>query len=156
MRHRRRAGAREGAGLRWTALETCRRPSPGPPTFFQAAASLRPSFPTTREAGETVTNVLRVPEFDDKHSVFFATRQGFISPESFNFIESAVILAIVVLGGMGSIVGAFWGGMTIGLVQQMSTLVLPIQLQNTMIFVVFVLVLLVKPEGLFGRSSDRA
>ena len=33
---------------------------------------------------------------------FFATRQGFISPESFTFIESAVILAIVVLGGMGS------------------------------------------------------
>ena len=33
---------------------------------------------------------------------FFATRQGFISPESFTFIESALILAIVVLGGMGS------------------------------------------------------
>ena len=33
---------------------------------------------------------------------FFATRQGFISPESFTFIESAVILAIVVLGGLGS------------------------------------------------------
>jgi branched-chain amino acid transport system permease protein len=36
---------------------------------------------------------------------FFATRQAFISPESFTFIESAVILAIVVLGGMGSQVG---------------------------------------------------
>ncbi|WP_025897669.1 high-affinity branched-chain amino acid ABC transporter permease LivM [Sneathiella glossodoripedis] len=36
---------------------------------------------------------------------FFATRQGFISPESFTFIESALILAIVVLGGMGSQVG---------------------------------------------------
>ena len=36
---------------------------------------------------------------------FFATRQGFISPESFTFIESAVILAIVVLGGFGSQVG---------------------------------------------------
>ena len=33
---------------------------------------------------------------------FFATRQGFISPESFNFTESATILAIVVLGGLGS------------------------------------------------------
>jgi branched-chain amino acid transport system permease protein len=33
---------------------------------------------------------------------FFAVRQGFISPESFNFLESAIILAIVVLGGMGS------------------------------------------------------
>jgi branched-chain amino acid transport system permease protein len=36
---------------------------------------------------------------------FFATRQGFISPESFTFIESAIILAIVVLGGLGSQVG---------------------------------------------------
>ena len=36
---------------------------------------------------------------------FFATRQGFVSPESFTFIESAVILAIVVLGGFGSQIG---------------------------------------------------
>lgn len=37
--------------------------------------------------------------------VFFAARQGFISPESFTFNESAIILAIVVLGGMGSQLG---------------------------------------------------
>jgi branched-chain amino acid transport system permease protein len=36
---------------------------------------------------------------------FFAARQGFISPESFSFMESAVIVAIVVLGGMGSLIG---------------------------------------------------
>jgi branched-chain amino acid transport system permease protein len=36
---------------------------------------------------------------------FFATRQGFISPESFVFAESALILAIVVLGGLGSQIG---------------------------------------------------
>jgi branched-chain amino acid transport system permease protein len=36
---------------------------------------------------------------------FFATRQAFISPESFTFIESATVLAIVVLGGMGSQLG---------------------------------------------------
>ena len=36
---------------------------------------------------------------------FFATRQGFISPESFSFSESALVLAIVVLGGMGSQLG---------------------------------------------------
>lgn len=36
---------------------------------------------------------------------FFSARQGFISPESFTFIESATIVAIVVLGGMGSQVG---------------------------------------------------
>jgi branched-chain amino acid transport system permease protein len=36
---------------------------------------------------------------------FFAARQGFISPESFTFMESAVIVAMVVLGGMGSMLG---------------------------------------------------
>ena len=36
---------------------------------------------------------------------FFATRQGFVSPESFVFMESAIILAIVVLGGLGSQIG---------------------------------------------------
>ncbi len=36
---------------------------------------------------------------------FFAARQGFISPESFTFMESATILAIIILGGMGSLMG---------------------------------------------------
>jgi branched-chain amino acid transport system permease protein len=36
---------------------------------------------------------------------FFAARQGFVSPESFTFMESAVVVAIVVLGGMGSLLG---------------------------------------------------
>ena len=36
---------------------------------------------------------------------FFATRQGFVSPESFTFMESATVLAIVVLGGLGSQLG---------------------------------------------------
>ena len=67
-----------------------------------------------------------------------------------------VMYAGVVLGGMGSIVGAFWGGLTIGLVQQLSTLVLPVQLQNAAIFVVFLLIILLRPQGLFGRNVERA
>lgn len=62
----------------------------------------------------------------------------------------------VVLGGMGSILGAFWGGLTVGFVQQCSTLVLPPQLQNAAIFVVFLLIVLLRPQGLFGRSAERA
>jgi branched-chain amino acid transport system permease protein len=61
----------------------------------------------------------------------------------------------VVLGGMGSILGAFWGGLTVGFVQQMSALVLPPQLQNA-IFVVFLLIVSLRPQGLFGRSAERA
>lgn len=66
-----------------------------------------------------------------------------------------VMYAGVVLGGMGSIPGAFWGGVTIGLVQQLSTLVLPQQLQNATVFAVFLLIVLVRPQGLFGRNVER-
>ena len=44
---------------------------------------------------------------------FFATRQGFVSPESFVFIESAIILAIVVLGGLGSQIGIVFAAIAI-------------------------------------------
>jgi branched-chain amino acid transport system permease protein len=64
-----------------------------------------------------------------------------------------VMYAGVVLGGLGSTSGAFFGGLTIGLVQQMSTLFLPNQLQNTAIFVVFLVIVLLRPQGLFGRSA---
>jgi branched-chain amino acid transport system permease protein len=66
-----------------------------------------------------------------------------------------VMYAGVVLGGMGSIIGAFWGGMTIGIVQQMSTIVLPTQLQNAAIFVVFLLIIFFRPQGFFGRMVER-
>ena len=66
-----------------------------------------------------------------------------------------VMYAGVVLGGMGSVSGAFLGGLVIGLIQQLSTLVLPQQLQNTAVFVVFLLVILIRPQGLFGRSVER-
>jgi branched-chain amino acid transport system permease protein len=71
-------------------------------------------------------------------------------------LEFVIIMyAGVVLGGMGSMLGAFWGGMTIGLVQQLSSLVLSPQLQNSAIFVVFLLIVLMRPQGLFGRRAER-
>nr|PZN88384.1 MAG: branched-chain amino acid ABC transporter permease [Pseudomonadota bacterium] len=71
-------------------------------------------------------------------------------------LEYVIIMyAGVVLGGLGSIIGPFWGGMTIGLVQQLSTLVLPTQLQNTAIFVVFLLIIFLRPQGFFGRVAER-
>jgi branched-chain amino acid transport system permease protein len=75
----------------------------------------------------------------------------------FTGIDFVIIMySGVVLGGMGSILGAFWGGLTIGFVQQLSALVLPPQLQNAAIFVVFLLIVTLRPEGLFGRSAERA
>jgi len=66
-----------------------------------------------------------------------------------------IMYAGVVLGGMGSMLGAFWGGFTMGLVQQMSTYFLPFQLQNATIFLLFLGVVLLRPQGLFGRSAER-
>jgi branched-chain amino acid transport system permease protein len=67
-----------------------------------------------------------------------------------------IMYAGVVLGGMGSVMGSFWGGLIIGLVQQLSSLVLPLQLQATTVFVVFLAILLIRPRGLFGRAVERA
>jgi branched-chain amino acid transport system permease protein len=66
-----------------------------------------------------------------------------------------VMYAGVVLGGLGSVAGSFFGGLIIGLVQQLSGLVLPAQLQNAAIFVIFLLVVLVRPQGLLGKSVER-
>ncbi len=82
-----------------------------------------------------------------------ATYYPFQPYVGFDFV--IIMYTGVVLGGMGSILGAFWGGMTIGLVQQLATLVLPLQLQNAAIFVVFLLIVQLRPQGLFGRSGER-
>ncbi|HZP88115.1 MAG TPA: branched-chain amino acid ABC transporter permease [Burkholderiales bacterium] len=66
-----------------------------------------------------------------------------------------VMYAGVVLGGLGSVSGAFLGGLTIGLVQQLSTLFLPNQLQNAAIFIMFLVIVLLRPQGLFGTALRR-
>jgi len=66
-----------------------------------------------------------------------------------NFI--VLMFVAVVLGGLGSIPGAFAGGILIGLVQSLTLLVLPFQLQNVGVFIAFLLVLYLRPQGLFGQ-----
>ena len=50
---------------------------------------------------------------------FFAASEGFINPSSFTFIESAIILSIVVLGGMGSIAGVLIAAVTLTLLPEL-------------------------------------
>jgi len=82
---------------------------------------------------------------------FFATRQGFISPESFTFIESAIILAIVVLGGMGSQVGVILASLVLVLGPE---LVRELAEFRMLAFGgVMVLIMVWKPKGLLsGRE----
>jgi branched-chain amino acid transport system permease protein len=66
-----------------------------------------------------------------------------------NFI--VLMFVAVVLGGLGSVPGAYVGGLLIGLVQSVTLLILPLQLQNAGVFVAFLVVLYLRPQGLFGR-----
>jgi len=59
-------------------------------------------------------------------------------------------LTAIVLGGMGSVPGAVIGGLAIGIVESVSTLFIPTDFRDTVVFGLLILVLLVRPWGLFG------
>jgi len=62
-----------------------------------------------------------------------------------------VVFAVVVIGGMGSIMGAIVTGFALGLVEGLTKVFFP-EASNTVIFVIMAIVLLVRPAGLFGRA----
>ncbi|MEV4622546.1 branched-chain amino acid ABC transporter permease [Asanoa sp. NPDC049573] len=64
-----------------------------------------------------------------------------------------VAFVVVVLGGMGNVVGALVGGLIIGLAEQLGGIYLPGQSPLLSVFIVFVLVLFLRPQGLFRRSA---
>ncbi len=84
----------------------------------------------------------------------FAARQGFISPESFTFIESAIILAVVVLGGMGNQLGvAIAAVLLIGLPEWFREL----QEYRMLAFgALMVLIMAWRPRGLLAQRSPTA
>jgi branched-chain amino acid transport system permease protein len=63
-----------------------------------------------------------------------------------------VVFAVVVIGGLGSIMGSIVTGFTLGVVEGFTKVFYP-EASNTVIFVIMVLVLLVRPSGLFGRTA---
>ncbi|KQV10811.1 ABC transporter permease [Rhizobium sp. Root1203] len=98
---------------------------------------------------------------------FFAARQGFVSPESFVFLESAVILAIVVLGGMGSLTGiAIAAIVMVGgteMLREMDFLKAIFgpdftpELYRMLLFgLAMVVVMLIKPRGFVGTREPTA
>jgi branched-chain amino acid transport system permease protein len=64
-----------------------------------------------------------------------------------------MVFAIVVIGGMGSIVGAIVSGYAVGLIEGLTRYFYP-EGAGTAVFVVMIVILLVKPSGLFGRPMD--
>jgi branched-chain amino acid transport system permease protein len=63
-----------------------------------------------------------------------------------------VVFAVVVIGGMGSILGAIVTGFGLGIVEGLTKVFFP-EASNTVIFVIMAIVLLVRPAGLFGRRA---
>ncbi|MFN3547407.1 MAG: high-affinity branched-chain amino acid ABC transporter permease LivM [Mesorhizobium sp.] len=98
---------------------------------------------------------------------FFATRQGFISPESFTFLESAIILAIVVLGGLGSQIGVVISSIVmIGGIEMLRNLGFltqvfgpnfePTQYRMLIFGIAMVLIMVWKPRGLVSTREPTA
>ena len=63
-----------------------------------------------------------------------------------------VVFAVVVIGGMGSILGAIVTGFGLGVIEGLTKVFFP-EASNTVIFVIMVIVLLVRPAGMFGRTA---
>jgi branched-chain amino acid transport system permease protein len=82
---------------------------------------------------------------------FFATRQGFISPESFTFIESATILAIVVLGGMGSQLGVVLAATLLVVLPEMARGFA--EYRMLLFGAAMVAIMVWRPGGLLGRRD---
>ncbi|MFO1371600.1 MAG: high-affinity branched-chain amino acid ABC transporter permease LivM [Candidatus Competibacteraceae bacterium] len=84
---------------------------------------------------------------------FFAARQGHINPESFTFIESAMVLAIVVLGGMGSQLGVMLAAIAITVLPELAR---EFDEYRMLAFgLVMVLMMIWRPQGLVPAARPR-
>jgi len=85
--------------------------------------------------------------------IFYALPAGAVNP-NLGFSLILRIFAAVVVGGIGNAYGALAGGLLIGLVQEWSTLVIEPSVKVAVGFAMLILVLLVRPQGLFGRARS--
>lgn len=78
----------------------------------------------------------------------FAGKQGFVSPDSFDFITSIMLVAMLVFGGMGSVAGALVGALALTLIPEVLQ---PLQQYRMFLFgTVMILMMLFRPQGLLG------
>ena len=134
------------------AFAACRSAAPGRPCARMRSPAARLGInPTNTKLSAFAIGAM----FAGFAGCFFATRQGFISPESFTFIESAIILAIVVLGGMGSQIGVVLAAvLLVGLPEWFRE---SQQYRMLAFGCAMVLIMLWRPRGLLAsRAADRA
>ncbi len=138
----------------WVTLRLRRLP------LGRAWEALREDEVACRSLGINVTNTKLTAfaigaMFGGFAGAFFATRQAFVSPESFTFIESAIVLAIVVLGGLGSQLGVALAALImIGGFEVFRDL----QEYRMLVFgLALVLIMILRPRGLIsGRTPSVA
>jgi len=64
----------------------------------------------------------------------------------------SVVFAVVVIGGMGSILGSILTGFALGVIEGLTKVFYP-EVSNTVVFVIMAIVLIIRPSGLFGRVA---
>jgi len=79
-----------------------------------------------------------------------ATYQTVNPVTGFSYLPIAFV--VIVLGGLGSIRGAFIAGLVVGVLQQLAATYINLQAENIAVWVLFLIILLVRPNGLFGRK----
>jgi len=108
--------------------------------------------------------------FGGLSGALFASYQGFVSPESFILMESIMVLAMVVLGGMGNIPGVILGAVLLSLTPEVlrdvvnplqdkflgERIVAPDDLRMLVFAVALILVMLLRPEGLWPSRRRKA
>ena len=83
--------------------------------------------------------------------VVYGASVGVVTPNlGFEIVLS--LFAAVIVGGIGNAYGALAGGFLIGLVQEWSTLVAPAAIKVAVGFGAMILVLVLRPQGIFGRA----
>jgi len=128
------------------------------PAFIQSLRSVR--FTTITGVNTLFNALLNHPDFAklDFSNLRTALGGGIILPyltasTTVGAQFSVLMFTAVVLGGLGSVLGAVIGGIAVGVIQSLSAMLLPMQLQNLVLFAVFILVLALRPEGLLKKAN---
>jgi len=83
----------------------------------------------------------------------FAAKQGTVTPDSFDFILSVMVLSMVVLGGLGKMWGAVLGALVLGFLPE---LLRDFAVYRMLLFgLCLILIMLFKPEGLLGKRTEK-
>ena len=64
-----------------------------------------------------------------------------------------LMFTAVIMGGLGNVIGAMVGGLLLGLVQSMSQLFVPLELNSAVVFGLFLAMMLIRPSGIFGEVT---